>query len=83
MSTIELAHAKSILASLVRRAADGETIVIEEEGRAQAKLVGLGGQINQPVAGRRGLGMLRGRITAPDDFDAPLPDDVVDCFEGH
>ena len=31
--------------------------------------------------GRRRLGMDRGRFVIPDDFDAPLPDDLLDAFE--
>jgi antitoxin (DNA-binding transcriptional repressor) of toxin-antitoxin stability system len=31
---------------------------------------------------RKVLGLLEGQIHVPDDFDAPLPDDVLDAFEG-
>jgi hypothetical protein len=30
----------------------------------------------------RVLGIFRGQFTVPDDFDAPLPDDLLDLFEG-
>ena len=38
-----------------------------------------------PLAGPRGkrrLGILAGRLRVPEDFDAPLPDEVVEAFEG-
>jgi antitoxin (DNA-binding transcriptional repressor) of toxin-antitoxin stability system len=38
-----------------------------------------------PVVGdgtTRKLGLFRGQMTIPDDFDAPLPDDILDAFEG-
>lgn len=28
------------------------------------------------------FGVLKGKITISDDFDAPLPDEVLDSFEG-
>ena len=31
---------------------------------------------------RRQLGALAGKFTVPDDFDAPLPEDVLLSFEG-
>jgi hypothetical protein len=31
---------------------------------------------------KRELGFLRGKIWIADDFDAPLPDDILDAFEG-
>jgi len=30
----------------------------------------------------RTLGLLAGKLTVPDDFDAPLPDDILDAFYG-
>ncbi len=31
---------------------------------------------------RRKLGTLAGQLRVPDDFDDPLPDEVLDAFEG-
>lgn len=38
----------------------------------------------RPVLRERGVrfGTLAGRLTIPDAFDAPLPDDILDEFEG-
>ncbi len=30
---------------------------------------------------KRRLGLDRGRFEVPDDFDAPLPDEILDAFE--
>lgn len=38
-----------------------------------------GGNVKSP---KRRLGLLAGRADIPDDFDAPLPDEVLDSFEG-
>lgn len=69
--------AKTNLSKLLDRAAQGEEIVITRNGRPVAKLVAAG-----PVRGARKLGVLKGHIRIAKDFDAPLPDDVLDAFEG-
>lgn len=30
----------------------------------------------------RPIGLAKGEFVVPDDFDAPLPDDILDAFEG-
>ena len=45
---------------------------------AAAKLVAIGGG---PVRKRK-LGGLEGRFTVPDDFDDPLPDEILALFYG-
>ncbi len=34
------------------------------------------------TGGKRRLGILDGRFRIPDDFNRPLPDDVLRAFEG-
>ena len=69
--------AKTQLSRLLARVEHGEEVVITRHGKPVAKLV--------PIAKRqapRKLGALRGRIRIAKDFDAPLPDDLLDAFEG-
>lgn len=68
-------EAKTHLSRLLERVSAGEEITITRRGEEVARLVPA-----RSVAVRR-LGIDRGRYTVPDDFDAPLPDDVVDAFE--
>jgi hypothetical protein len=35
-----------------------------------------------PLSGLRPLGLAKGQFTVPDDFNAPLPADVLQAFEG-
>jgi hypothetical protein len=35
--------------------------------------------VNKP---RKQIGLLAGKLTIPEDFDAPLSDEVLDSFEG-
>lgn len=75
--TVSLYEAKTSLSSLVERAAEGEEIVISKSGKPKAKLVPLEDTRPQRVSGRG-----RGQWTVSEDFDAPLPDDMQDAFEG-
>ncbi len=36
----------------------------------------------RPVSQPRPIGLAKGQFTVPDDFNAPLPDEVLRAFEG-
>lgn len=78
METINLYEAKTKLSQLVERAAAGEEIIIAKAGRPLARLV--------PLARRttpRKFGLLAGQgFWIGDDFDDPLPDDMMAAFNG-
>jgi prevent-host-death family protein len=76
LRTVNVHEAKTHLSRLLDRVAAGEQIVIAKAGRPVAKLVSIA-----TAAGDRELGRDRGVVWLADDFDAPLPDDVVDGFE--
>jgi prevent-host-death family protein len=76
MRTVNIHAAKTHLSRLVEEAAAGEEIIIAKSGKPVARLCPL----PQPKR-QRVLGRLRGKIKVPDDFDAPLPDEVLDAFE--
>ena len=75
--TVNIYAAKTNLSRLVDRAAAGEEIIIARAGKPRARLVPLG---PEPAVARRPGGW-EGLVIA-DDFDAPLPDELVDAFEG-
>jgi prevent-host-death family protein len=75
--TVNLYEAKMHLSRLVEQAAAGEEIVIAKAGHPKAKLV--------PVRTKRRSrkpGCWQGRLWIADDFDAPLPEDLVAGFDG-
>ena len=76
MSDVGVHEAKTNLSQLLRRVATGEEITIMRSGKPIAKLVPL-----VPVARRR-LGVDEGVFEVPDDFNEPLPDDLLSAFEG-
>lgn len=77
MFVVNTRQAKKQFSKLLERASKGEEIVIARAGKPVAKLVAYEGA-RQP----RKLGWLKGKFTIPSDFDAPLPDDLLDAFEG-
>lgn len=79
-TTVNIHAAKTQLSRLVDEAATGAEIVIARAGKPVARLVPLAAP--HPPRARRVLGALAGRLRIPDDFDAPLPDEVLDDFEG-
>jgi prevent-host-death family protein len=75
MRSVNVGEAKTHLSSLIESAERGEEVVIAKAGRPVVRLV--------PIRGsERVFGIDRGRFTVPDDFDAPLPDDVLAGFSG-
>ena len=75
MSTLNIHAAKTHFSRLIEEVAAGEEVLIAKAGKPVARLVPIG----KPA--KRRLGLLKGRLTVPDDFDAPLPDDVLAAFE--
>lgn len=76
MRTVNIHDAKTQLSRLVEDASKGEEIVIAKAGKPMARLVPV-----QPPPKPRALGWLRGRFDVPEDFDAPLPGEVIAEFE--
>ncbi len=77
MTEVNIHEAKTHLSRLLSRVAAGEEIIISKAGKPVARLV----PFRKPK-GKRPLGMDKGLFAVPADFDAPLPDDVLEAFEG-
>lgn len=76
MTEIGVHEAKTHLSKLLRQVEAGEEVVILRGGKPVAKLVPAGGLPPRP------LGIDAGRFEYPEDFNAPLPDEILDAFEG-
>lgn len=77
MKTVNIHAAKTHLSRLVEDVAAGEEVIIAKHGKPMVRLVPL-----ESVRPKRQLGLLAGQARIPDDFDAPLPDDVLKTFLG-
>jgi len=75
MREVGVHEAKTHLSKLLREVEAGSEIVIRRGGKAVARIVPV------PATAARVLGSDRGVVKVPDDFDAPLPDAVLDAFE--
>jgi len=74
---VNVHEAKTQLSRLLRKVAEGEEVTISRAGVPVAKLVAV------PRANRlRPLGAMEGQIYIAEDFDAPLPDDLLASFYG-
>jgi prevent-host-death family protein len=74
---INLYQAKTHLSELVERAAAGEEIIIAKAGRPRARLMPLA-EVRRP----REPGGWEGRVWVADDFDDPLPAEILGHFTG-
>jgi len=79
MPTVNIHAAKTHFSRLVEQAAAGEEIIIAKAGKPVARLVPLATNEAKP---KRRLGLLAGKITVSPDFDDPLPEWLLDAFEG-
>lgn len=75
MAEVNVHEAKTHLSRLLLRVAGGEEIVIAKAGKPVARLV--------PIAPKpqRLIGQDDGLFAVPDDFDAPLPAEVLALFQ--
>jgi prevent-host-death family protein len=80
MGVFNIREAKAQLADLVDAACNGEDIVISKAGQPVARLVSVATAHGNPVA--RKPGSLKGKIHIADDFDAPLPPEILSGFNG-
>ena len=77
METVNIYDAKTRLSQLVDRAASGEDVVVSRNGKPLVRITRL-----EAPKRRVKFGVLKGRLTIPADFDAPVPDEVLAGFEG-
>ena len=75
---VNIYEAKTRLSDLVDQASRGETVIIAKAGTPLAKLVPLAGAAKRKLV----FGLMKGKIRIADDFDAPLPDDILAAFAG-
>ncbi len=77
MEKVNVHDAKTHFSRLLDRAQEGEEFLIAKAGKPVARL--------GPLAARgrkRRLGLLDGKFRIPDNFNDPLPEEVIAAFEG-
>ncbi len=76
MITVNVHVAKTHFSSLLARVSSGEEVVIAKAGKPVARLV----PFDRETKMRTG-GLDSGSFHVPDDFDAPLPHEILESFE--
>jgi antitoxin (DNA-binding transcriptional repressor) of toxin-antitoxin stability system len=75
---IEIDEIERNFPSYFHRVEDGETLIILKGGKPMAEI--------KPVISaqpkRRPFGLCNGDFVVPDDFDKPLPEEIIQEFEG-
>ena len=74
MAAVGIHEAKTNLSRLIRRVNEGEEIVITRSGKPVARLVGI------EIPADRVLDRDLGAFEVPDDFNEPLPHDLLRYF---
>jgi prevent-host-death family protein len=75
MYNVEIPEGQAEFAELLRRVRSGEEIIISQAGTPIARIVPIAEQKLPRIPG-----LDRGKVTIASDFDAPLPDNVLNAF---
>jgi len=75
---ISIDEIKRDFSKFLKRLESGERLVIMKAGKPLAEIKPVG----HATSKLRPFGLCEGEFTVPDDFDAPLPEDIIKEFEG-
>jgi antitoxin (DNA-binding transcriptional repressor) of toxin-antitoxin stability system len=78
MTAIQVRDIERDVLGCLRRVEAGESLLVLKDGRPLAEIKPVAPAAAQP----RPAGLCAGEFTVPEDFDRPLPADVLDAFEG-
>ena len=78
MPTFNIFEAKTQLSKLVEMAENGQDVIIARAGKPVVRLTRL-----EPVKKPIVFGLMKGEIHVSDDFDDPLPPEVLAEFEAN
>lgn len=77
ISVVNIHDAKTRFSQLIESVSHGKEIIIAKAGKPVARLCPL--SKSKP---KRKPGQFEGKLWIAEDFDAPLPNDILDDFEG-
>ena len=76
-NVINIHEAKTNLSRIVEDVAAGAEVIIAKAGKPMARLVPI-----EPQPRPKKLGLLKGKVRVPDDFNEPLDEETLAGFEG-
>lgn len=74
---INIHEAKTHLSRIVDEVAAGSEVILAKAGKPMARLVPI-----TPAPRPKKFGLLKGKINVPDNFNAPLDEQIIADFEG-
>ncbi|MGH9333584.1 MAG: type II toxin-antitoxin system Phd/YefM family antitoxin [Vicinamibacteria bacterium] len=78
MIKVNIAEAKAQFSKYLRKVEQGETVILARRNRPVAEIR----RIAARRRGRRPMGLCAGAFVVPENFDAPLPEELLAAFEG-
>lgn len=78
MLSVTLDEIQRNLTTYLQQVAVGETIIIIQAGKPIAEIKPVSATSQQI----RPYGLCTGEFIVPDDFDSPLPEEILNSFEG-
>ncbi len=78
MQQVNSEEMRQNFAVYLQRVRDGETLIVSEDGKPIAEIK----PVRASEAAVRPYGLCREEFRVTNDFDAPLPAEIIDAFEG-
>jgi prevent-host-death family protein len=75
---VSVQDAKKQFSTLLDMVSKGQSFVVTKAGRPVALL----SPVEKPKRHKSRIGFMKGKIKLAPDFDDPLPDDILEAFEG-
>lgn len=82
MITINIDDMQRDLIGCLRRVQAGETLVITQANKPLAEIKPVSATADQTIKQLRPFALCEGEFVVPDDFNAPLPEEILSQFEG-
>ena len=82
MNTISIGEIQGGLAGCLRNAAAGETFRLTQFGQPISEIKPIAPTEEGEARPLRPIDLAKGEFVVPDDFDAPLPEDILRDFAG-
>jgi len=78
MTAVSVEEIRKDLLRYLHRVEAGETILILQDSHPVAEMK----PVSNGTPRKRPTGLAKGEFVVPDDFNDPLPDDIIDSFDG-
>jgi len=82
MTTISIDEIQNDVRRYFDRVQAGETLLVTRLGQPVAEIIPVTPNLEDRDLTPRPYGLAKGEFVVPDDFDDPLPEDILRDFEG-